>query len=320
MRLGEALVKEGLLTKQQLEQGLKRQKECWGRIGTNMIELHFLKEEEVSMFLSKLYKLPAVSPEALNSIPEEVINCINKETAEKYMVLPFRKVKNKLHTAMLNPRDISHTDEISFVTGLNIIPYVITELRLKSALYKYYGIKGAVRYSLTGRFEPDTKSEALPADKIKTAFAEIMGIDELSDLLIKESYKSAKRVALFIVKDGKVKGWKAGGFEVDKFEIISGDSPIFSEVIRRGVKYRGPITDIKGNEPLIKMLSVLPQDAIILPIKIRGKTFALLYADNGVGFFSDSTAVFLSAMALISTLAFEIVILRNKILDFTLPS
>lgn len=319
MRLGEALVKEGLLTKQQLEKVLRRQVECWGRIGTNIIELDFLKEEELSLFLSNFYKLPAVSPEALNSIPEEVINSIKKETVEKFMILPFKKEKNKLHTAMLNPGDISQIDEIGFITGSNIIPYVITELRLQHALDKYYGIKGAVRYTLTGRFELDNKGEETPTEKIKAAFAEIMGIDEIADLIIRESYKSAKRVALFIVKDGKVKGWKAGGFEVDKFEIVAADSPIFSEVLRRGDKYRGPIPDIKGNEPLIKILSGVSQDAIILPIKIRGKTFALLYADNGNGSVFDSSAGFLSVLASISALAFEISILRSRILGFTLP-
>ena len=60
MKLGEALVKEALITRQQLEQALKRQVQFGGRIGTNLVELRFLEEEDLSKFLSRFFRLPAV--------------------------------------------------------------------------------------------------------------------------------------------------------------------------------------------------------------------------------------------------------------------
>ncbi len=58
MKLGEALVKEALITRQQLDQALKRQVQFGGRIGTNLVELRFLlEEEELSSFLSRFLKI-----------------------------------------------------------------------------------------------------------------------------------------------------------------------------------------------------------------------------------------------------------------------
>lgn len=136
MKLGEALVKEGLITPAQLKIALERQVIFGGRIGTNLVELGILKEEELLNFLSKYFRVPAVPLKELNSVPEDVTQSLKKEIVEKYKLIPFRKEKNRLHVAMLNPKDIKVIDELRFTTGFDIIPYCITELRLLFALEK----------------------------------------------------------------------------------------------------------------------------------------------------------------------------------------
>jgi hypothetical protein len=84
-----------------LDQALKRQVQFGGRIGTNIVELRFLEEEELSKFLSRHFRLPAVSPEQLNDIPEEIVRSVSTEIVDKYKILPFRKERNRLSTAML---------------------------------------------------------------------------------------------------------------------------------------------------------------------------------------------------------------------------
>src|SRR5512134_542153 len=130
MKLGEAMVKSSLITKDQLRQALERQVIFGGRIGTNILELGIIKESEMLSFLSTFLKVPAVKPSDLNDIDAEVIACISKDLAEKYKVLPFRKDRNRLHVAMLDPREISSIDEMRFLTGNDIIPYVTTDLRM----------------------------------------------------------------------------------------------------------------------------------------------------------------------------------------------
>jgi len=320
MKLGEALIKEALITRQQLEQALKRQVQFGGRIGTNLVELRFIEEDELSNFLSRYFKLPAVSPEMLNSIPEEVVSLISAEIIDKYKILPFRKERTRLHTAMLNAKEIKDIDELRFVTGFDIIPYVITELRLLYALEKYYGIKRDVRYiSLKDRFDPETKVEETSVQKIKVSFTEVKETEDIAGLLLNESHKIAERVALFTVKGGRIVGWKARGLEIDGFEMPEKDSPIFSEVLRKKSNYRGPVMNIKGNELLIKILNGTPQDALIMPITIREKTIALLYVDNGNNSVLNANVGFLSMLASMTAIAFEILILKKRIIDLSFP-
>lgn len=316
MKLGEALVKEALITKHQLSQALERQIVFGGRIGTNLIELRFLEEEVLTNFLSRYFKIPAVSPKMISSLMEDVLNSLNKEIIEKYKILPLKKDRKRLHVAMLNPKDVKEIDELCFITGFDIIPYVIPELRLLHAIEKYYGIKRDRRYiSLVDRFNPETKGEEISIDKIKTAFTEVKEAEEIAGILLHEAYKITARVALFSVTGKKIIGWKARGFDITEFAITEEESSVFSEVIRSRSYYRGPVLNIKGNEPLIKILSGTPQDVLIMPINIREKMVAIFYIDDGNTSVLNANVGYLSKLASMAALAFEILILKKRILE-----
>jgi hypothetical protein len=320
MKLGEALVKEALITKQQLDDALKRQIQFGGRIGTNLVELRFIEEKQLAKFLSSYFRMPAAPFEITDSIPEEVTDSISREIIDKYKILPFRKERNRLHTAMLNPKDVKAIDELRFMTGFDIIPYVITELRLLFALEKYYGIKRDIRYiSLKDRFAPDAPVEETSVSKIKAAFTEVKETEDIAGIVLNEAHKITQRVALFTVKGANVIGWKARSLDVDGFSITVKDSPLFFEVIRNKSNYRGPVLKIKGNESLIKVLSGNPTDALVLPINIRDKTIALLYVDNGNDSVLNANVGFLSLIASMAAIAFEILILKKRILDLSFP-
>lgn len=318
MKLGEALVKEGFITKQQLNQALERQVVFGGRIGTNLIELKFISEEELTRFLGRFFNITPVTQEMLASISPDVIESVSPEIVNKYKVIPFRRDRNRLHTAMLNPRDIKEIDEIRFVTGFDIIPYVITELRLLYCLEKYYGIKRDIRYvSLTDRFNPEAKIEETSIEKIKKAFADVKETEEIAGILLQEVYRIAERVAIFAVREGRITGWKARGLAVEGFKVTVSESEmsVFSDVLKNKTYYRGPILNIKGNEELIRLLSGTPQDSLLIPIGIRDKTVAILYADNGNSSVLNANVGYLSKLATMAGIAFEIMILRKKLLD-----
>ncbi len=314
MKLGEALVKEAIITKKQLNQALERQVVFGGRIGTNLIELRFITEEDLTKFLSKYFHMPAAPLDMINSIPEEIINSISKEVVEKYRILPFKKERNRLHLAMLNPKEVREIDEIRFITGFEIIPYVITEIRLLHALEKYYGIKRHIRYvSLTDRFDLETKAEESSIDQIKLAFTEVKDKDEIAGILLNEAYKLASRVALFTVKNDKITGWKSKGLDIENFETTDKELSVFSEVLSNKSVYRGPVLNIKGNKSFINIIGGTPQDALVLPIKIKDKIIALLYVDNGNSSVLNANVGFLSMLVSMATISFEILILKRRI-------
>jgi len=322
MKLGEVLVKEGLITNEHLKLALERQVIFGGRIGTNIVELGILTEGEFTKFLSRYLKIPVAEPSQLANIDEEIISAISKEMAEKYKAIPFKKDKNRLHMAMLDPKDMKALDEFRFISGFDIIPYAASELRVLYALEKYYGIKRDLRYiSIFDRIEEEkhiVTPDSEELKKIKEAFANVQDKEDIAGILINEAQKATKRAALFIVKGSGVSGWRAKGIPVEGVNINSspaGGSPIFSSVVTKKMYYRGPVVDMPGNEELIKILSGTPQDSLTIPINIRERAIAVLYADNGADSVLDSNVNYLNTLVAMASIAFEILILRKKIMD-----
>ncbi len=144
-KLGEILVKEKMITASQLEEALKYQVLYAGKIGINLIEMGFVKEEDIARMLSRKFNLPYIEPEKLNYVPSEVISLIPAELAARYSIVPIGLERKKLTVAMANPTDLEVIDEIAFRTGFVILPVVTPELSLTHALKKYYKIQREMR-------------------------------------------------------------------------------------------------------------------------------------------------------------------------------
>jgi len=191
MKLGEALVKAGLITEKQLKEALERQIVFRGRIDTNLVELRFIEDAKLASFLGKFLNLPIVGADIVNSIPEDVINLFSREIVEKYKILPFRIERHKLHVAMLDPKDIKVIDDLRFKTGHEIIPYVITELRLLNAFEKYYGIKKEIRYiSIKDRFAPDIEIKDSDIERSESKFTQGKYIEKKTEVFSPNDLKS----------------------------------------------------------------------------------------------------------------------------------
>jgi MshEN domain len=319
MKLGEALVKESLITREQLKLALERQVIFGGRLGTNIVELGVLTEKDLLSFLSRHFNVPPVDTSKLSSVDSETVACLSSEIAERYKVVPFRKERNRLYVAMMDPRSMAHVDELRFITGFDIIPHAITELRLLYALEKYYGTERDLRYiSIFGKEEEKESTQDETKEqlrKVKEEFANAKEKEEIIGLLLNHSRKIARRAAVFIIRGEKLAGWKSRGINVDNTTLPVGSNSVFSDVLRRKSYYRGPLLKVSDNEPLISVLSGAPQDCLVFPILIREKIIGILYADNGNTSVLDAGLNFISMLVSMASISFEIAILRRKILE-----
>jgi len=136
-RLGDLLVKEKVITKEQLDQALKAQRETGGRLGAILVKLNFLTDEDVTNFLSRQYGVPAIN---LNyfEIDAAVVKLIPQETAKRYQILPLSRVGASLTIAMVDPTNVFAMDDIKFMTGFNIEPVVASETAIMEAIEKAY--------------------------------------------------------------------------------------------------------------------------------------------------------------------------------------
>jgi type IV pilus assembly protein PilB len=137
-RLGDLLVKEKIITPEQLEQATKAQKEQNCRLGSALVKLGFLTDEDVTNFLSRQYGVPAINLSYFEIDPA-VVKMIPFETAKRYQILPLSRVGASLTIAMVDPTNVFAMDDIKFMTGFNIEPVVASESSILAAIEKSYG-------------------------------------------------------------------------------------------------------------------------------------------------------------------------------------
>jgi len=136
-KLGEILVRENLITSQQLREALEYQRASGGRLGSNLVKLGIISDDVITAVLSRQYGVPSINLE-LFQIEAETVKLISQEVALKYSVLPISKVGATLTLAMADPTNVFAMDDIKFMTGLNVEPVIASEASLQTAIGKYY--------------------------------------------------------------------------------------------------------------------------------------------------------------------------------------
>jgi type IV pilus assembly protein PilB len=137
-RFGDLFVKEGLITDQQLKEGLAEAKMSGSRIGYALVHLGFVAEEELTRMLARQYRVPAVDLSKVTVDPK-ILKLVPSNVAQKHLVLPLRRVGRMLTVAMANPTDFSAIDDLKFISKLEIEPVIVGEYTLRKHLKNYYG-------------------------------------------------------------------------------------------------------------------------------------------------------------------------------------
>ncbi|HSF16734.1 MAG TPA: type IV-A pilus assembly ATPase PilB [Vicinamibacteria bacterium] len=138
IKLGELLVKENLITAQQLQEALQYQKQQGGKLGFNLVKLGFVKDEEITQLLSRQYGVPSINL-ARFEIDPSVIKLVPAETAQKYQIIPLSRAGANLTIAMVDPTNVFAMDDIKFMTGYNVEPVVASETAIMESIERYYG-------------------------------------------------------------------------------------------------------------------------------------------------------------------------------------
>src|SRR6476661_4966037 len=187
-RLGDLLVKEKIITPEQLEQANKVQKEQNCRLGSALVKLGFLTDEDVTNFLSRQYGVPAINLSYFEIDPA-VVKLIPFETAKRYQILPLSRVGASLTIAMVDPTNVFAMDDIKFMTGFNIEPVVASESSILAGIDKAYGATKeedleTVMQSMSELNENDvelqSEEQQLELAELEKAADEIEGCDHVA--------------------------------------------------------------------------------------------------------------------------------------------
>ena len=137
-RLGEILVRDSLISADQLKQALEYQKKEGGRLGTCLVKLGLVSDEDITAVLSRQYGVPSINLKFYEVDPT-VIKLIPQETAVRYQIVPLSRVGSTLTIAMTDPTNVFAMDDIKFMTGFNVEPVVASESAISEAIAKFYG-------------------------------------------------------------------------------------------------------------------------------------------------------------------------------------
>ncbi|WP_136524306.1 GspE/PulE/PilB domain-containing protein [Geomonas ferrireducens] len=344
-KLGEMLLKVGALTKGQLEQVLKAQMIYGGRIGTNLVEMGLVSEEELAHVLSEQSGAPCVEPFELGEIPKGVLQLVPVELVRKYRVMPLALDGKRLSLAMADPHDFDAVEEIGFVTGYVVKPRICTELRLNAALERYYRIARPTRFikvegGMRSSFEAGAASAASTPLTVGThwvsmaeekAPAEQFTVKDVAEMLAAAatemevvqalvSYMGGEfdRGGFLRLKSGKVSGVQAvaDGEAVEGFVRFEADLEQLPQMARM-VEEKGLVMCelAKGDADglLVRSLGgTLPASALLLPVSMGGHVVAAICASDGKGRLGGG-AFELQRVGVMAELSLEMLSLRRKI-------
>ena len=150
-RIGELLVREKVVSLQQLQQAQDEAKRTGKRLGAALAKLGYVKDQDLTQFVARQYSLPSINLADIEIDPA-VLKLIPKEICEKHQVLPVKRNGATLIVAMADPSNIYAIDELKFLTQYNIDPVVASEASIEVALSKYFD-KGPDLDQMIGEFD-----------------------------------------------------------------------------------------------------------------------------------------------------------------------
>lgn len=146
-RIGDMLLEEGIITKEQLEDALERNKTARKKIGEMLVDLGYTTEEAIAKGLSTQMDIPVISLQGMK-IEEDILKLADGNLLRKHVMIPFEyKADNMniIRVAMADPMDMRGMDDFSIITNLQVEPVIATSHEILVALDKYYGDSEAKR-------------------------------------------------------------------------------------------------------------------------------------------------------------------------------
>ena len=136
-RLGDLLVREGLINQEQLQRALADQKGNNEKLGSILVRLSIINDDQLIAFLSKQYGIPSITLTQLD-VDVEVVKLVPAQIARKYEVLPIKRTGNQLTLAMADPTNVFAVDDVGFMTNLQVVPVVASQGAIRKAIDRLY--------------------------------------------------------------------------------------------------------------------------------------------------------------------------------------
>jgi type IV pilus assembly protein PilB len=197
-KLGEILVKSGVVSEAQMAKALEVQRGSSKRIGEVLVELGLATEVQIATAISKQLGIPFVSsPSGALNPPKDsgFEKLVPEEFARRHQVLPLCRTADSLTVACVNPLDLIALDNVSRMTRCDIDPVVTTKTELEQAISRFYGAGSMLQEAIGQSYavgepsaEAEVAEEGSDLDRLREA-AEEAPVIRLVDLVLRQAIK-----------------------------------------------------------------------------------------------------------------------------------
>jgi len=136
-QLGELLLDRGIINHAQLDLALGVQRDKGGLIGEILVELGYVKEDDIAQSLTAQYGFPYL-PLSNYDVNIDITSIIPGRVARQYLLVPIDKIGNNLTLAMSNPLNVQAIEDVELLSGCSVQTFVSTSSDIKRAIEKYY--------------------------------------------------------------------------------------------------------------------------------------------------------------------------------------
>jgi len=348
----DMMVESGLLNSEQYEEAMRNCLLSGGIMSTSLLEIGLADEDDLARFLSRRLGIPFFDPLLLTDISSETLKLVSPEVAVKYRILPLNHDRKCLSLAMADPSDKTAVDDLTSLVGATIRPLAAPEIRLLQALKKYYDCAFSARdqrlldrngnreelpltvpaegvgaeeeleeVEILEDFEEEEDQSALRLSEVAYALSEVRDRQEVTAILLSHLQEEFEVLALFLVRDHEVSGWKAicRGAEVKGFDLLSvplSRPSVLKSVVEGKSHHIGPVGESPLNKQMHQSLGTGGgESALLLPLLLESRVINIVYVEGCPELLKGRFA-HLQRVQEMASLAFRILNLKSKLLRF----
>jgi hypothetical protein len=341
-RVAQVLLEKGRLTRSQLLEARRTQGFFGGPLASHLLRLGFVDEPALGEAMSDVFGVPFAGPERFEAVDAGTRAILPEGLLARHRVFPLHAVGHRVAVAMADPRDRAAIAEIESATGRTVEPWVASELRIQQAiarpaapvpapdpaldplapLLEFHDL--AAELGEAPRPEPAPSPPAPapapdPMAELESALLAAADREDVASALLRFCATRTHRAALFAVTRDTIRGLDGhgAGMERERVRTVSlprGGSSILDSALASRDFYFGVVPELAANRDLYSVLGgSLPSAVLILPVRVKDRTAALLYLDEGDRPLTRPDIPLMRRVAAKAGLAFELLLLRTKL-------
>ncbi|RMG12529.1 MAG: hypothetical protein D6729_16390, partial [Deltaproteobacteria bacterium] len=287
----DALRAQGL-SDEDLALGLELHRTAGGTLDTALLEAG-LPEAVVSRALGEAAGMPVVSPSRLTWADPEALAMLPRDLVARYGAVPFAAGHDAVAVATMGPLAEQDRRALEAFIGRPLRFHVASELRLRSAMARHYGLPLSERLGrLLERLGGAPSGEEGPQREVAAARERLFAArerDEAIDLLLRFGRSRFEYVGVFALREGHLTGHDALGRDratdraaIRRIRISTAWQSLFRRVLETGAHMLGPVPDTELDALIVSDLGrQRPTSVLVIPVYVRERPALIVYADNG---------------------------------------